>query len=274
MIKKIDASSKIFLSKDFMKDRNLFNIYIDDIKNMSAEIYSDEENYIIFRGKPNYPIWIWTRNGIKQEIVNEIEEAMNIYLDGDLRKRFTCKKELYDLLNGQSSKINPDDYFEMNFLICKDVKKPEECDGMIYTSTVLETDLLYSYYMEYLKEINQGQYLIFDKSYIENIIYDNGLYTWKDQSGKIVAMASYFEQNSQVRLGLIYTKPENRGKGYATNLIYELTSAILKEGLEPVVYVNNNYLPTSKIFSKIGYKSEGILVNFTASETNIKRVML
>ena len=106
------------------------------------------------------------------------------------------------------------------------------------------------------------------------MIYSNSLYVWKNRYNEIVAMASYFGEKAWVRLGLIYTKPEYRRSGYASNLIYELTNAILKEDLEPVVYINNNDLSISKLFSKIGYESRGIINSFTISKTNLKRVII
>lgn len=271
MIKKITADNKIFFSKEFEKDRNLFNIYIDNIHNEDAEIYSDEENYILFKGNTMYPVWIWTRNGIDKSITSKIEEAMNLYLDDVEQQNFVCKKELYNHLQNSSLLNNSDDSFEMKCLLCKELIQPEPCDGQCELANTLDINLLYQYYLDYLQEIDHIDYVQISKNDLEQMIYDKGIYVWKDENGKIVSMATYFEQNHQYRLRMIYTNKWKCGRGYATNLIYQLTQFMIQGGLEPVVYINNNYPPTEHIFHKVGYRDAGILVYFSGPRQKTKK---
>ncbi|MBQ9318848.1 MAG: GNAT family N-acetyltransferase [Bacilli bacterium] len=271
MIKRITADSKIFSSREFERDRNLFNIYIDNIYNEDAEIYSDEENYILFRGNTMYPIWIWTRNGIDESITSEIAEAMNLYLDDVEQQNFVCKKELYNHLQSSSLLDHPEGSFEMKCLSCKNLIEPKPSGGYYQIASTLDVKVLYQYYLDYLKEINHIDYVQISEDDLEQMIYDKGIYVWKDSNENIVSMATYFEKNLQYRLRMIYTKTLKRGQGYATNLIYKLTTDMIKGGLEPVVYINNNYPPTEHIFQKVGYEDNGILIYFSGSRQKIKK---
>ena len=274
MIKRIGGSSKIFSAQDFINDNILFDRYIGDVNSNQCDIYSDEENYIICLERSSNSAWIWTKKGVNQEIINEIQEVLNLYVFIGERTKITCKKELYDIIKDSNNVVYQEDDIDVNCLVCKRLKRPKECDGLIYTTTILEIDLLYRFCIDYLKETSQENFFSLSKGYLENMIYSNGLYVWKNRYNEIVAMASYFGEKTRARLGLIYTKPEYRRNGYASNLIYELTKAILKEGLEPVVYIDNNDLSISKLFSKIGYESKGVMTSFTASKSNVKRVII
>lgn len=73
MIKQINQNNKIFDSEDFQKDKYKFFLITQNIKSDSVLLYSDEENYIICRGAVGFPTWIWTKNGIDNDKVTEVE---------------------------------------------------------------------------------------------------------------------------------------------------------------------------------------------------------
>ena len=59
-----------------------------------------------------------------------------MYLTDLPKDKFTCKKELYDILvERKFPYLNKDDYFEMGFLICHKTKEPKLCDGILSRST-------------------------------------------------------------------------------------------------------------------------------------------
>ena len=127
MIKKIKPDNKIFNSKDFQKDKYKFFLILQNLDSKSLELYSDEENYILCRGSIKWPTWIWTKDNIDVSLLAEIEEAIELYrLDVDTR--FTCKKELYDLLKNNNYESLGDYYFEMGYLVCEKTIKPKQCE--------------------------------------------------------------------------------------------------------------------------------------------------
>ena len=68
---------------------------------------------------------------------------MEKYLTGNEKDKFTCKKELYDVLISRGFRyINRDDYFEMGFLICHKTVKPKQCDGVLDRPNEEDRDML------------------------------------------------------------------------------------------------------------------------------------
>lgn len=127
MYKKIKPDNKIFKSSEFQEDKYKFNLILKNLPSPDLELYSDEENYIMCRGAKTLPTWIWTKDNLDINKVEEIEELINIFLTENEKDKFTCKKELYDLLKIRKfEKLNLDDYFEMGFLICNKTKKPKK----------------------------------------------------------------------------------------------------------------------------------------------------
>lgn len=126
MYKIIKPDNKIFKSEEFQKDKYKFNLIFKNLPSPDLELYSDEESYIVCRGSKKWPTWIWTSDDFDKYKIEEIEEVITLYLTDSEKDKFTCKKELYDMLiERKFDKINLDDYFEMGFLICYQTKTPK-----------------------------------------------------------------------------------------------------------------------------------------------------
>lgn len=104
------------------------------------------------------------------------------------------------------------------------------------------------------------------------LVEENRIYAWKNSQGKIVSMASFSIIDNQAKLSNVYTITSERRKGYARNLIYLLTEELIKEQFIPVMYINNNTLPSTKLYLRIGYEKCGVLVNFSCSKNKIKKM--
>ena len=113
-MRRIDKFNSIFESLEFVKDKYKFNIILKNLNSPTLEMYSDEEDYIVCRGAKHLPTWIWTKDEFDKNKINEIETLMEMYLTEEQKNKFTCKKELYNLLVERGNiKVNLEDYFEM-----------------------------------------------------------------------------------------------------------------------------------------------------------------
>ncbi len=79
-------------------------------------------------------------------------------------------------------------------------------------------------------------------------------------------MTNYSEVDGQAKLSYVYTPIDDRGKGFAANLIYSMTSDLLKRGLVPLLYTDYNYIPSNKAYINVEYEDTGILINFSCSK--------
>lgn len=111
MIKEINPNNKIFQSSEFQKDKYKFFLILQNLSSENLKLYSDEENYILCRGDLKWPTWIWTKDNFDKSILSEIEEAIKLYML-DVNTRYTCKRELYDLLVNDNFESLGDYYFE------------------------------------------------------------------------------------------------------------------------------------------------------------------
>lgn len=273
MIKEIARDNKIFQSDEFQKDKYKFNLILKNLPSKELELYSDEESYIICRGSKKWPTWIWTKDNFDRSKIAEIEEVIQMYLTENDKDKFTCKKELYDLLVEDSfANLNTDDYFEMGFLICNDPKMPKLCDGILSKPMEDDKDVLIKYWYDDNMEMNGVDPITLEqaKEDVESFILDDNFYLLRNNENKIVCMASYSVTEEQAKINHVYTPANERGKGYAANLIYLMTKDILKRGLVPLLYTDYNYIPSNKAYINAGYIDKGILINFSCSKEKIK----
>lgn len=269
MYKIINPDNKILKSAEFQKDKYKFNIILKNLPSPELELYSDEENYIICRGSKRWPTWIWTKDNFDKTKIAEIEELIQMYLTDNEKDKFTCKKELYDMLVERNfASLNRNDYFEMGFLICHKTKKPKECDGILSKPTESDRSILEKYWYDDSMEMNGTEPITIEqaKKDVDDFIKDDKFYLLRNSENKIVCMANYSITGNQAKLSHVYTPVEERRKGYAANLIYLMTNELLEKGLVPLLYTDYNYIPSNKAYINAGYEDTGILINFSCSK--------
>ena len=269
MYKMIKPDNEIFTSQEFQKDKYKFHLIFKNLLSPELELYSDEESYIVCRGSKNLPTWIWTSDSLKKSKIEEIEELIKMYLTDNERDKFTCKKELYDILiERKFEKINLEDYFEMGFLVCYQTKVPKRCDGVLSKPTENDKEILAKYWFDDTTEMKGVAPITKEQAEkdAEIFISDDKFYVLRNSENKIVCMASYSITEKQAKISHVYTPVEERKKGYATNLIYLMTNNILEKGLVPLLYTDYNYIPSNKAYINAGYEDKGILINFSCSK--------
>lgn len=211
MYKKIEPDNKIFDIAEFQKDKYKFNIILKNLPSPELELYSDEKNYIICRGAKKYSTWIWTKDDFDKNKITEIEDLIRMYLTDSEKDKFTCKKELYDLLAERNfDNLNIDDYFEMGFLICHQTKAPKLCDGVLSKPTESDSEVLAKYWYDDNMEMNGANPITMEQSKkdVETFISNNKFYVLRNAENKIVCMASYSITGEQAKINHVYTPKE------------------------------------------------------------------
>ena len=91
------------------------------------------------------------------------------------------------------------------------------------------------------------------KSRAEKLIKDQELYIW-DHDGPVSIAGVSRPMRNGTTVGLVYTPPEHRGKGYATSCVLLLTKKLLSDGYSFCSLYTDLSNPTSNsIYTKIGY---------------------
>jgi GNAT superfamily N-acetyltransferase len=104
-------------------------------------------------------------------------------------------------------------------------------------------------------EADTGQTSLEDaQSRADRLIADRRVFIWVD--AEPVAMAAYSgETPNGIRVSWVYTPPQFRGKGYASNLVAFLSQHLLDEGRRYCFLFTDQANPTSNfIYQKLGYR--------------------
>lgn len=266
MLRKILPSNKVFESEAFLNDRQKFYLLCQNLGRSTLELFSDEENYIICRGAKNIPTCIWSKDHINTSILKEIEGGIRMFINGT--KKFDCKRELFEMLQEDEFKPMNDDGFEIGFLLCEKTVEPLITDGYIDVPNLEDEETLINFLIDDINNMDGATPI--DRAEatreIKDLYSSHDFYVWRNEDGKIVCMGGVSRYDSLGKIGHVYTPPEERNNGYASNLVYEMTNKLLEQGVEPLLYTDYNYGKANRVYKKVGYEDRGTLMNFSCEK--------
>ena len=100
------------------------------------------------------------------------------------------------------------------------------------------------------------------RSRAEKLTQDQQLYVW-DRDGPVSIAGVSRPMRNGMTIGLVYTPPEQRSKGYATSCVLLLTKKLLSDGYSFCSLYTDLANPTSNsIYTKIGYVPIGDALAF------------
>lgn len=259
MIKKIKPDNKIFNSYEFQKDKYKFFLILQNLESETLELYSDEENYILCRGDIKWPTWIWTKDNFDSSLLKEVEEAIDLYrLDVDTR--FTCKKELYDLLKKDNYKFLGE-YYKIGFVVAGTGKTDEDI-LMVYNKPKLiqYTPNDYEFVYQVKKEVYQKYVEECFGTWNEELqknLYNQFIETEKDNlyiiqlNGKDIGFYNGKTlEDGSYEIGNICIIPEYQGKGIGTQILTDIIKLHKEQDLHLQYFKQN---PVGKLYEKLGF---------------------
>jgi hypothetical protein len=147
--------------------------------------------------------------------------------------------------------------------VCETVIPPPPTQGQFDHARPTDTDRLAALVDAFLDEIREpvrGD----NRTFVESAIREARLFVWRNPDIVSMAVATGFTRHG-VRIGYVYTPPEHRSRGYASNLTAALTRRLLSEGLRFcfLFTVTTNPIP-NRIYATIGYRplADYLLANF------------
>lgn len=224
--------------------------------------YTDHSNIVICHSASPYPVWIWCKDVSDREAIAAIGRCIKAEFPLDGGYRFNLSYEIFDALKQQDS------YFEqaeiqMNLLSYKvtklrDIEKT--CDGKMTIAQGKDLEELAKYQQAAAYEM-EGFHWDLDtcRERVREKIDRGKLFLWRNEKEEIVTLTARGDNGEYSKVGLVYTLPEHRRKGYAINLVYQVTKGILADGLVPILYTNADYVASNACYKKIGYEKIGSL---------------
>lgn len=156
----------------------------------------------------------------------------------------------------------------MGYLTCNKTIKPKKVDGYLSYATCDDENILTEFIYNESHEISDVKDLSLEeaKNSFKKRLDTGNYYVWKNNKNKIVSQAFYKVEDGNAKISGVYTIPEARGKGYAANLIYQLTNKVLQEGNHVSLYTDYKYIPSNKAYKNVGYVDEDVLINFSCNK--------
>lgn len=226
-------------------------------------LLSDHERLIICFSTEPFPTWIWTADDVTEE---EMEKVYRLLVENglmDKKHSFNLKYGLSDYIINRAKKDGIDIRVKTNMFAydCSNPISPDQIsEGEIYRCERKDKEELAELVEMFRTETGVDQ---MDREgcleYAENKINEGRTFFWKDVQGNHVASCSYTLNGTLASIGLVYTRPEQRRKHYAENLVYQVTKMAEAEGYLPMLYTDADYVASNACYEKIGYVLRGKL---------------
>lgn len=269
-MKQISKDNSFLLNNMFLRDKYKFSLIGHNMGLDETAIYSDEESYIFVLGKSHKPIWLWTIDNISNEKIYEIRDIIQYFCSKGFTS-FACRESFYLHLEGECNCLNLDEL--SGCYICNYPIKPKTCSGYLDKAKEEDKTIITEMWYADCAQANPDDHISYElaKKFTERFLESGTFYVWRD-NGKIVSMVDYTRIDGYAEVAHAYTIPEERGKGYMANAVYELTKIIIEKGFIPVLSTDYNYVPSNKCYQKIGYELDDKIVVFSSGSTLEKRM--
>ncbi|MBP5399484.1 MAG: GNAT family N-acetyltransferase [Alphaproteobacteria bacterium] len=264
MFEKIERDDDIFQSKAFLKDSMAFclmdSIREDTEKYPEARLFSDGKDCIIVNSDPNHSIIVWTTDNFKAK--DELFDFIKQEFKANHPIKIMSKKEFYDYLL-ENHKIPNLKVQTLGVYSCpklNDVKYVGHPDNARPEEVEMVAQMLVNFGKETGE--NPNAQLSDCLKTAQDFVSVPMHCVWRDDEGKMVAIAKLKTNVKYPRISEVYTWPQERGKSYAKMLVHYLTDQALKNGKTPMLFTDYDYEPSNRCYQAIGYELNCTIVNF------------
>lgn len=268
-VKKYEFAENVVDSRIFAEDELTFAVLGAIVKGKGTFVATDNDKFVIFYSVEPFPVWLWTADDITEAEKKEIWEFCreeNILPGVAGKYNITCYNMKYDMADffvwkakeeGLSIKIT------MNMLVyeCFEPKKPvRPADGGKQNMDEADLEEVARFIWQFKQDIGTDiEELSACREKARDLIGRENFFLWKNGEGENVAMCNYNIEGDLARVGLVFCKHEERRKGYAENLVYEVTALVKEKGFRPILYTNGDYAASNACYKKVGYEEKGSL---------------
>ena len=246
------------------QDKIVYNLLSQIKYDPSAFIVTNDTSYIFAQDSRRTPNWLFVNQAPDETTTEELTALISgmIKLNPLLR------------VNGSSSLIRPiletvanrlgisvKEELAMSVYYCKRVKEIAPRGRMIEPKEM---------HRERLKDLISSMSLDSDgliigaddsEKYISSMVHSKSFVLWEDEM--IVSMAKVANKSDGfARINTIFTALEERGKGYTSMLISEISAQLLSEGLTPIIYADSCITSKIRAFEAVGYEKAGEISQF------------
>jgi GNAT superfamily N-acetyltransferase len=178
-----------------------------------------------------------------------------------------CAAELARLVGGRVETGMQTRLHELRELI-----PPTPVPGALVAATEDRLDLVSDWFAAFVDDADRqagrspGQLAhgVPDRETLLRRIRGGEIWFWVDQTGQPVHLTAVNPPSSGVaRIGPVYTPPEQRGRGWASNAVAEVSRRVLTQGARVCLYTDQANPTSNKIYAALGYRPVMDVVNLS-----------
>jgi len=239
-----------------------FSVLITLLQRECTDIYTNHESVIVCYSNAPFPVWVWIKDAEKKEDVAAIGECLKSAFPMEQGYYYNLSYELLEKLKAE------DRYFSqakrktglISHRLDEILPIHAPCDGRRTVVQQDDLEALIPLWQDMAFEIEGIRHETeFCRQKILRHIQRGSLFLWRNDAGEIVAMTGRGDMGAYSKINAVYTLPAHRRKGYAINLVHQVTQDILNDGLIPILYTDADYIASNSCYRKIGYRPVGQL---------------
>ena len=259
----IQENEKFILEKEWLNNLMAGN-YKDAVKEglnenwLLARITEGEQTELIMLLRKPWRLLMYSPTNNKSEALYKFAAEELYKIDPNL-EGVNTEKEVSQIFAKEFCKVagkEPKVRFEMRILVLEELTEPNLRDDVVLRKATIDDKPILKEYRrkfaeEALNEILTEEDL--EKKFEKH--FEMGSYVL-EKDGKIVATAVSNRHLPRGKsIGNVYTPKEERGNGYAYNIVYRLSKQFLDSGLDYCVLFTDDSNPISNhVYEKIGYR--------------------
>ncbi len=144
-----------------------------------------------------------------------------------------------------------------------DLKQPASVPGELVAATQGDLELAMEWFAAFADDADQQAgrphgattHEVPDRSAMLGLIRGGELWFWVDETGQRVHLTAVRPPAFGVaRIGPVYTPPAQRGRGWASNAVAEVSRQILAHGARACLYTDQANPTSNKIYAALGYR--------------------
>lgn len=259
----IEENEKFILEKEWLNNLMAGN-YKDALKEdiregwLLARVTDGEQTELIMLLRKPWRLLMYSPTNNKSEELYRFAAEELYRIDPNL-EGVNTEKEISQIFAREFCKVagkEPKVRFEMRILVLEKLNEANLRDDVVFRKASIEDKPILKEYRrlfseEALHETVSEEDL--EKKFEKH--FEMGYYLL-EKDGKIVATASSNRHLTKGKsIGNVFTPKEERGNGYAFNLVYRISKEFLDSGLEYCVLFTDDSNPISNhVYEKIGYE--------------------
>lgn len=248
MIERITAKDSIWDAAPFAKEAALFNLLYRLREYDNPLLLTDRETIFAAQTSPDMPAWIWTKDGIDPQCVENLADAYHI-------EKMTVKPVIADTMADRFRVTH-----RLLSNICKTIIEPQT-DGRMSRFEPFEVHTIAKGLVGFDQDAMHSTSTVESKMEAACALTSNpDAFVWRTPCGEIASFASIMHRTAiHGRINTVYTYPHLRGKGYAGAVVAVCCKLLLAEGRIPLLYTDALYPSSNRAYQKVGFMPVGEL---------------